>query len=262
MTRFAPPGNSIDMQLGTVSSICAQSAHPLDATVVQAIRDLRVKCGSHITQSHGSMPPELEGSAQARDSMSRKLQGSGGEVGSGDSNCGATWHSWHTWYSDSTLWCLRVAWILASSGATDCTGCGIAVEDYFWCEIASNSGASELGIGTLPFAENYYGTPGCHIQDNSNFQWNDNKHGRGIPVCTPVCRVSPMPPHSSALRRFRLRIRRPRHRPCLRIRLHLRLPRLSPPLVTPRLPPPLVTLSTLWRASVLLHQRRFQPPRW
>ena len=78
------------------------------------------------------------------------------------SSCGSSWGSY----------------ILASSGAHDCTGCGESIGSYEACELASESGASHLEIAEwADHSESWNGPPGCHVQDATNFQWNANEEG-------------------------------------------------------------------------------------
>ena len=87
------------------------------------------------------------------------------------SSCGSSWGSY----------------ILASSGAHDCTGCGESIGSYEACALAAASGASHLEIGGLGGSESWYGPPGCHIQERGRFQWNANEEGDSAAGHTPVC---------------------------------------------------------------------------
>ena len=90
------------------------------------------------------------------------------------SECGSSWGSY----------------ILASSGAHDCTGCGESIGSYEACELASESGASHLEIAEwADHSESWNGPPGCHVQDATNFQWNANEEGDSAAGYTPVCRL-------------------------------------------------------------------------
>ena len=64
---------------------------------------------------------------------------------------------------------------------------GESIGSYEACALAAASGASHLEIGGLGGSESWYGPPGCHIQDGSNFQWNANGEGDSAPGHTPVC---------------------------------------------------------------------------
>ena len=88
--------------------------------------------------------------------------------------CGATWG----------------AYVLAPSGAHDCSGCGGVLATYDDCQAAAASGAAALGIGGLAGPEDWSGPPGCHIQDGYNFQWNSNTGGNSAEGHTPVCAVN------------------------------------------------------------------------
>ena len=79
------------------------------------------------------------------------------------------------------------SYVLADSGAPDCSGCGEAVTSYDDCTAASASGMAFLDIGPLPEEETWAGPPGCHIQDSANFQFNTNMSGGSAGGHTPVC---------------------------------------------------------------------------
>ena len=88
-------------------------------------------------------------------------------------------------------------YILADSGAFDCTGCGEAITSYGDCALAATSGFVLLGIGDLGGSEYWGGPPGCHIQDGSNFQFNENMDGSSQEGHTPICLITaggPSPP--------------------------------------------------------------------
>mmetsp|Transcript_25783 Transcript_25783/g.40366 ORF Transcript_25783/g.40366 Transcript_25783/m.40366 type:complete len:351 (+) Transcript_25783:220-1272(+) len=106
----------------------------------------------------------------------KELDSSRRAVGS----CGTQW-------SDSTS-----TFQLAYSGDRKCedSDCGLTIADMDMCTAASNSGVSVLSIGALPGEENWNGPQGCHIQDNSNFQYNTEMGGSGAGGHTPVCLVS------------------------------------------------------------------------
>ena len=99
--------------------------------------------------------------------------------GYGDGACGAAWDTY----------------ILAQSGAGDCGDCGAPIESYQECFFASASGVDALGIEALSGIHSGFwdGTPGCHIQDGDNFQFNLNLQGSGYEGHTPVCRTGPSP---------------------------------------------------------------------
>ena len=79
-------------------------------------------------------------------------------------------------------------YVLASSGAADCTGCGKSITSYEQCQEAAASGVDALEIGDLGGPETWDGPGGCHIQDRSNFQFNTNGVGCGRSAGhTPVC---------------------------------------------------------------------------
>ena len=82
------------------------------------------------------------------------------------------------------------SYVLADSGAADCSGCGEAITSYDDCATAAASGAAALGIGGLGGAETWGGPPGCHIQDGSHFQYNTNMDGGSAGGHTPVCLAS------------------------------------------------------------------------
>lgn len=81
--------------------------------------------------------------------------------------------------------------MLAPSGTASCDGCGTLILTYAECQAAASSGAAALGIGGLG-AEEYWadGPPGCHIQDNSGFQYNMVMDGGGHGGHTPVCHAA------------------------------------------------------------------------
>ena len=91
----------------------------------------------------------------------------------------------------------RGNYILADSGARDCTGCGEAILSYDACLTAARSGTTAHYDSPEPSAalgksENWDGPPGCQIRDEgSNFQFNANMDGASARVgYTPVCLIS------------------------------------------------------------------------
>ena len=68
-------------------------------------------------------------------------------------------------------------YVLASSGAADCTGCGEPILTYGACAIAAALRAAALGVAGLGGSEYWEGPAGCHVQDGSNFQFNSNMDG-------------------------------------------------------------------------------------
>ena len=96
------------------------------------------------------------------------------------------------WMGATTM----AGYILAASGTADCTGCGQAITSYDDCATAAASGAAAINIAGLYGRETWDGTPGCHIQDGSNFQFNTNMQGGGRDGHTPVCLDSDRPPAS------------------------------------------------------------------
>ena len=85
------------------------------------------------------------------------------------------------------------SYVLAVSGAHDCTGCTgyMSIDNYDGCEAAASAGAAALGIGGLGAASNWDGPPGCHVEEWTNFQWNENVHGGSAERHTPVCMRNP-----------------------------------------------------------------------
>ena len=82
------------------------------------------------------------------------------------------------------------SYILASSGATDCAGCGEDITSYEDCEVASASGANKFGIAVLEDKSSTGGPKGCHIEDRSQFKYNTNLEcasHRSMRGHTPVC---------------------------------------------------------------------------
>ena len=101
-------------------------------------------------------------------------------------------------------------YILAASGARDCTGCGEAITSYTDCEIAASSsytahltgvlmGSASWSSGAAPPGRG--GPRGCHIQEGSKgsnmdgapdwskFEFNANVDGTSaVGYYTPVCR--------------------------------------------------------------------------
>ena len=65
--------------------------------------------------------------------------------------------------------------IMASPGATDCSGCGKRIKSYGDCELAaaSGSGPAVLDIGDLVEKENWKGPQGCYVQDGVRFRQFD-----------------------------------------------------------------------------------------
>jgi len=101
-------------------------------------------------------------------------------------------------------------YILAASGARDCTGCGEAITSYTDCEIAASSGWTAHLTGVLMGSASWSsgaappgrgGPRGCHIQEGSKgsnmdgapdwskFEFNANVDGTSaVGYYTPVCR--------------------------------------------------------------------------
>ena len=78
-------------------------------------------------------------------------------------------------------------YILAPSGAADCTGCGEPILTYEACAAAAALRAAAMGVGGLGGSEFWDGPPGCHVQDGSNFQFNSNMDGGAWEGHTPIC---------------------------------------------------------------------------
>ena len=96
----------------------------------------------------------------------------------------------HTNYSPPACGTNWGSYVLANSGAADCSSCGEAITSYNDCATAAAWGAAALGIGGLGDAETWDGPPGCHIQDGDNFQFNTNMDGGSADGHTPVCLAS------------------------------------------------------------------------
>ena len=131
--------------------------------------------GNHSHAPHGHHPPALPNVPHSHTALNHTVHNHTSHTNySPPAACGTNWGSY----------------VLADSGAADCSSCGEAITSSDDCATAAASGAAALGIGGLGSAETWGGTPGCHIQDGSNFQYNTNMDGGSAGGHTPVCLAS------------------------------------------------------------------------